>query len=311
VACQKGHTEVVEMLLACDGVDVKKASTYEGSTPLYGACENGHTEVVGLLLACEDIDVNKAATNTGSTPLFMACQNGHAEVVVMLLVCDGIAVNKARTDIGATPLHAAAYNDHLCIAQLLVVFGANMVATDAQDDETAQKWATNAGHLGFAAWLGAVAGWSPLRVAAGCRLHTPITTMLKQGRIDPDAQPWSQLALARATSATLPTELPWQDAPDVCQITVKLIKTATRGWAPPRHWLYHIGFRMAVCTVLQVSERLHRQHALVLPVDRTARRRGRSATTPTAVAVVHLPILPPEMWIVIMGFFLRRNWAVA
>jgi hypothetical protein len=133
--------------------------------------------------------------------------------------------------------------------------------------------------------------------------------MLKQGRMDPDAQPWSQIALARATSTTPPTELPWQDAPDVCQITVKLIKAATRGWAPPRHWLYHTGFRMAVRTVLQISERLHRQHAVVLPVERTARRRGRSATAAAAVAVVHLPILPPEMWIAIMGFFLRSNWA--
>ncbi len=85
--------------------------------------------------------------------------------------------------------------------------------------------------------------------------------MLKLGRMDPDnTQPWSQLALARATSTTPPTELPWQDAPDVCQITVKLIKAATRGWAPTRHWLYHTGFRMAVRTVLQVSERLHQQH---------------------------------------------------
>jgi hypothetical protein len=134
--------------------------------------------------------------------------------------------------------------------------------------------------------------------------------MLKQGRMDPDAQPWSQLTLARATSTTPPTELPWQDAPDVCQITVKLIKAAARGWAPPRHWLHHTAFRMAVRTVLHVSERLHRQHAVFLPVEGTGRRRGRSATAAAAAAVVHLPILPPEMWIVIMGFLLRRNWAV-
>jgi hypothetical protein len=228
-------------------------------------------------------------------------------VVEILLACEDIDVNKACTSDGATPLHAAANSGHLPIAQLLVVFGANVAATDTQDDETPQQWAAA---KELAAWLGVVAGWSPLEVAAGCRLHTPITTMLKQGRMDPDAQPWSQLALARATSTTPPTELPWQDAPDVCQITVKLIKAATQGWAPPRHWLYHTGVRTAVRTVLQVSERLHRQHAVVLPVECTARRRGRSATAAAAVAVVHLPILPPEMWIAIMGFLLRQNWAV-
>jgi hypothetical protein len=213
----------------------------------------------------------------------------------MLLACVGIALNKARTDNGGTPLRAAALDDHRSIAQLLVVFGANAAL------------ATFNGHHELAAWLGAVAGWAPLRVAAGCRLHTPIATMLKLGRMDPDAQPWSQLALARATSTSPSTELPWQYAPDVCQITVKLIKAANRGWAPPRHWLYHTGVRTAVRTVLQVSERLHRQHAVVLPVERTGRRCGRSATI--AVTAVCLPILPPEMWIAIMCLFLRSNWA--
>jgi hypothetical protein len=76
-----------------------------------------------------------------------------------------------------------------------------------------------------------VAGWSQLHVVAGCRLHSAVADQLKRGRMDPDAQPWVQLALARATPTTPPTEFPWQDAPDVCQITVKLIKAATQGWA--------------------------------------------------------------------------------
>jgi hypothetical protein len=297
------------MLLACDGIDVNKANAVDGTTPLFMACQNGHTEVVGLLLACDGIEVNKAKTTTGATPLYMACQEGHTEVVGLLLACDGIDVNKARSNNGATPLHTAAHSGYLSIAQLLVVFGANVAAATTQNNRTPQQLAAAAEHNELAEWLGALAGWSPLRVAAGCRLHTPIATQLKLGRMDPDAQPWFQLALARATSTAPPIDLPWQDAPDVCQITIKLIKAATRGWAPPRHWLYHTGFRVAVRTVLQISERLHRQHAVVLPVERTARRRGRSATTPTAVAGVHLPILPPERWIAIMGFFLRRNWA--
>jgi ankyrin repeat protein len=299
MACQNGHTEVVGLLLACDGVEVNKATTDTGTTPLFMACQKGHTEVVGLMLACDGVEVNKARTDTGATPLYMACQNGHPEVVELLLVCDAIAANKACTNNGATPLHAAADSGHMPIAQLLVVFGADAaaLATFEGEHETPQKWATDDGHHELAAWLGAVAGWSQLRVAAGCRLHTPITTMLKLGRMDPDAQPWSQLALARATSTTPPTELPWQDAPDVCQITVKLIKAATRGWAPPRHWLYHPGFRIAVRTVLHVDVRLHRQHSSVV-------------SAADSVATAFLPILPPEMWIAILGFLLRSNWAV-
>jgi ankyrin repeat protein len=307
IACENGHTEVVGLLLACEDIDVNKAVTSNGFSPLFVACQEGHTKVVGLLLACDGVDVNKATIDTGVTPLFMACQKGRTEVVELLLACDAIDVNKARTTDGGTPLHAAALFGHRSIAQLLVVFGANMAATAAfeGEHETPQKWTTYDGHHELAAWLGAVAGWSPLRVAAGCRLHTPIATMLKQGRMDPDAQPWSQLALARATSTTPPTELPWQDALDVCQITVKLIKAATRGWAPPRHWLHHAGVRTAVRTVLQVGEWLHRQDVLVRSLESS------TAAARTAAAVDDvLPILPPEMWIAIMGFFLRNNWAV-
>jgi hypothetical protein len=312
MACQDGHAEVVGMLLACDAVDVNKATTDDGSTPLLMACQKGHTEVVGMLLACDGVDLNKAMTDDGTTPLFAACQEGRTEVVRLLLACDVVDVNKARTYDGATPLHAAANGGHHSIAQRLVVFGANGSATDAIDIETPQQWAAAQDHHQLAAWLGAVAGWSQLRVAAGCRLHGPIATQLKQGRIDPDAQSWSLLALARATSTAPPTELPWQDAAGGCQITVKLIKAATRGWAPPRHWLYHAGFRMAVRTVLQVSERLHRQHAVASPVEGIARRRGRSAKAAAALVAVqhHLPILPPEMWMAIMSFFLRSNWAL-
>jgi ankyrin repeat protein len=313
-ACYAGHTEVVEMLLACEAVDVNLAKTDDGATPLYAACEIGHTKVVELLLACDGIAVNKARLADGCTPLSLACSQGRHEVVKLLLACDGIAVNQACTDNAATPLHAAALDGYLSITQLLVVFGANVaaLATFEGEEETPQKWAADDEHLEVAEWLGAVAGWSPLRVAAGCRLPTPITTMLKLGRMDPDnTQPWSQLALARATSTTPPTELPWQDAPDVCQITVKLIKAATQGWAPPRHWLYHAGVRTAVHTVLQVCERLYREHVSATPEKSNKQCRGRrGGATATTDAKAVLPILPLEMWIVIMGFFLRRNWAM-
>jgi hypothetical protein len=292
--------------LACDGVDVNKGKTTDGATPLFVACQNGHPKVVEMLLACDGIDVNKASKDDGTTPLCMACDQGHTEVVELLFACDGVEVNKACTDTGATPLHAAAVVGHLSISQLLVVFGANMAAIAIFEGErqTPQKWATDDGHHELAAWLGAVSAWSPLRVAAGCRLHSAITTLLKQGRMDPDAQPWSQLAVARATSTTPPTKLPWGGAPDVCQITVKLIKAATRGWAPPRHWLHHIGVRTAVRTVLQVGEWLHRQDVLVRSLESSI------AAAPAAAVDDVLPILPPEMWIAIMAFFLRSDWGV-
>jgi hypothetical protein len=121
---------------------------------------------------------------------------------------------------------------------------------------------------------------------------------------DPDILLWPEVKLARAVAATPACELKCEDAPDVCRITAKLITATTRGWAPVRHWLYHSGVRTAVHTVVQVSERLHRQASATKQPGPISQRTGQSAT-PAAV----LPILPPEMWIALMMFFLRSNWS--
>ena len=85
-----GCAEVVERLLARDDIDVNKATTGDGCTPLYVASQNGHTEVVERLLARDDIDVNKARTDNGSTPLCVAVAHGHRKVVKRLLKKKGI-----------------------------------------------------------------------------------------------------------------------------------------------------------------------------------------------------------------------------
>ena len=49
----------------------------------YG-CETGvdsHAAIVKLLLAHDAINVNKARTDTGATPLLIACGKGHAEII--------------------------------------------------------------------------------------------------------------------------------------------------------------------------------------------------------------------------------------
>ena len=42
------------------------------------------------LLSTDGIDVNKAETNHGWTPLYAACHHGHVEVVNAMLSTDGI-----------------------------------------------------------------------------------------------------------------------------------------------------------------------------------------------------------------------------
>jgi hypothetical protein len=296
MACNQGHAEIVQLLLAADGVDLNQARTDVGATPLYIACDHGHTEIVQLLLAVEGVDVNHARTADGGTPLYAACDEGHAAVVQLLLAVDGVDVNQARTDDGATPLHIAAYNGHLPITQYLVVYGADMTGTD-HDGSMPRHDAAEQGHATLVEWLDAVAGWSRLRIAAGCRLHAAITIQLKRGTMDPDALPLAEIRLALAAAATPAPELPWSDAPELCPLTGKLLKSATQGWAPATHWLHHARVRTAVHTLLLVSERVHRRQSF--------QRRGRSA------AILGAASMPPEMWIGIMRFVLRSGWQVS
>ena len=92
IASCKGHTEEVGRLLQA-GADVNQVQK-DGSTPLTIACERGRTDVVKMLLAHDGVDVNQANKN-GWTPLNIANHNGHAEVVKMLLAHDGVDVNQA------------------------------------------------------------------------------------------------------------------------------------------------------------------------------------------------------------------------
>ena len=81
-SCQNGWPNLVEMLLAVDGVQVNQGRY--GRTPLCDACQNGHSKVVEILLAVDGILVNQA-NNIGRTPLNNACWEGHLKVVDMLL----------------------------------------------------------------------------------------------------------------------------------------------------------------------------------------------------------------------------------
>ena len=67
--------------------------TNNGATPLSIASEKGHKDIVELLLNMKNIDVNKA-TNKGSNTIIIASENGHKDIVELLLNMKNIDVNK-------------------------------------------------------------------------------------------------------------------------------------------------------------------------------------------------------------------------
>lgn len=61
-------------------VDVNIPRWDNGDTPLYIAAYSGHLNVVNHLLACEGVQCNKARTADEETPLFVACFHEHFDV---------------------------------------------------------------------------------------------------------------------------------------------------------------------------------------------------------------------------------------
>ena len=93
----------------------------DGRTPLYAACQSGHHQVVEILLAA---GTNKETPDKyGWELLHAACWNGHHQVVEMLL---GAGANKETlTKCGSTPLHVACEGGHNQAVELLLAAGVN------------------------------------------------------------------------------------------------------------------------------------------------------------------------------------------
>jgi hypothetical protein len=101
------------------------------------ACQQGHTSIVEALLG-RDADVNKATTDDGATPLHTAFSNGHARIV-SLLGGDRLATAAAAEHSGAVQLHRAAgsvvvtrHRGGGCVTSdyLLQFFGVNTFVAD-------------------------------------------------------------------------------------------------------------------------------------------------------------------------------------
>lgn len=81
-AAQKGHLEVVRLLLSKVRAGGVRPLGDEATTALHLAAANGHVEVVRLLLEVFDKDL---ANKRGETPLHLAAREGQLEVMRLLL----------------------------------------------------------------------------------------------------------------------------------------------------------------------------------------------------------------------------------
>ena len=115
-AALSGDAEIVKLLLDhCANPDGGASST-----PLYRASQKGHLEVIELLLAKEADPT--IATTDGIAPLHEAARIGHLEIA-QRLVDHGADVN-ALTDFGKPSIHFAVLHGHTDVAVYLREMGA-------------------------------------------------------------------------------------------------------------------------------------------------------------------------------------------
>ena len=105
------------------GVDAN-SKTRSANTPLHAAAYRGHTEVVELLVA-HRADVN-ARDVRGWIPLHAAVDQGHTQVAE-LLIARGANVNARMKGGGYTVLDLAYLKDHIGLADLLRKHGGKRV----------------------------------------------------------------------------------------------------------------------------------------------------------------------------------------
>jgi ankyrin repeat protein len=142
-AARAGQFEFAQYLCELSlkhGVDINKADK-NGDTPLILAAERGHTEVVGLLLAKKVVEANKADGQYGPISRIWVAIKRLVEVVRSLLPKN---VNKANKD-GETPLTLAAKKGHKEVVELLLDHVANVSKID-KNDKTSLTLAAKKGH---------------------------------------------------------------------------------------------------------------------------------------------------------------------
>lgn len=105
-AARKGYTDIVELLLVQQGINVNGLGA---SNPLYAAAGNGHIEIVKLLLAQPGIDVNGLQK---FNPLYTTDKKS--------LFFEAATLNVTQFDISLNPLYAAVGRGHIEIVKLLL-----------------------------------------------------------------------------------------------------------------------------------------------------------------------------------------------
>lgn len=147
LACQHEHVDVVRRLtaeprdIAVNAPDPR----FPDRSALIWAVEAESTEILQLLLSREDLDVNQRTKDDQRTALFFAAYLGKDEAADLLLGYPSIDI-EVKDCLGQTPLHLASLIGHVNLIERLLRHGANVEAHDRFGDLPITN-AVDEGHL--------------------------------------------------------------------------------------------------------------------------------------------------------------------
>ena len=166
-AAENGHEGVVKMLLQRENVNPGKAGTWHGRTPLSWAAEKGHEGIVKMLSEREDVNPDQDI-RSGRASLSWAAGNGHEGVVKMLLQREDVNPDQADACFGSTPLSWAARQGHEPVVKMLLEReDVNPNSANTRYGRTALSWAAERGHEGVVKILLEQEGVNPDRGDTG------------------------------------------------------------------------------------------------------------------------------------------------
>jgi pectate lyase len=223
-ATEKGHKEVVELLIA-HGANINAIrQTLPGGTSLHLAVMSGHKDIVELLIA-KGADVN-AKNSEGETALDVALDRNQKDIIE-LLVAKGAEVSsmhiaaaigdlaKVRgflekgADVNMrdaqrkTALHIASANGHKEIVELLLASGADVNA-GGYYNKTAAEYAMGANHREIVELLISKGGdISPLHFAIYIKDQAKAKSLIESGADVNKRTPYGTTPLIRAVGVGL------------------------------------------------------------------------------------------------------------
>jgi ankyrin repeat protein len=144
IATRNGHKDILAFLLE-NGIDVNQQDKY-GETALMWASQKGHKEIVQMLLQHENIEINTRQDNDGRTALMWASLCDKKEIVEIFLQEKNIEINQRDKKFGETALMKASSNGHKDIVQILLQDKNIQINKQNNDGRTALMHASHKGH---------------------------------------------------------------------------------------------------------------------------------------------------------------------